>query len=577
MKTNRRINMRWILIAVVILLLLFQIYYIFLVPNQRRLRREERPAEAVKKTGMVASANRHASEAGIEILRKGGNAIDAAVSAAFALGVAEPFASGIGGGGFMLIYMAKDKQVTSVDYREMAPLRATPNMYLDGNGQVMGEEMEEGHRAVAVPGTVAGLTLALKQYGTMDLKTVMEPAIELAEKGYEVSKLLNSMMESHAQKLSKFPAASQIYLKTGNPYPVGDRIYLKDLANTYRLIAKKGPEVFYKGEIAEAIEKEMKRSGKGLITREDLAAYQPVLRTPVHGTYRGYEIFSMGPPSSGGTHVIELLNIFEGYHIAGLGVNSLESIILMAEAMKKIFSERAEFMGDPDFVRIPLDDLLSKEHAEKLRKEMNTGKMSKKSPSDHIVDEPHQTSHLSVVDNEGNLVALTQTINLFFGSGVVVPSTGILLNNEMNDFIPQPGSPDSIEARKRPVSSMSPTLMLYHGRPFLTIGMPGATRIITVLPQIIMNLIDHQMSIKDAIDAPRIHCMDGEKIFMESRIPMEVRNALTSKGYTLTLKNDFDLYFGGAQGVMIDIQTGRLRGGADPRREGFVMGLTPDE
>jgi len=565
MKNKKRLKIRPILVIAALIFFSLMIYTLLSDWSQRRLPVTERHA-------MVASAHPLASKVGLEILKKGGNAIDAAVAAAFALGVVEPFASGIGGGGFMLIYMAGSKQVVTIDYREMAPLRANLKMYQTPDGQLILDRMKEGHSAVAIPGAVAGLSMALNKYGTMDLKNVMEPAIEIAENGFEVSKLLSSMMESNLQKLSKFPAAARIYLKEGLPYKVGDRLSLKDLARTYREIAKNGADVFYKGVIAEAIEKEMKL-GKGLITKEDISAYRSVFRPPVGGNYRGYEIFSMGPPSSGGTHMIELLNIFEGYDIARLGHNASESVRLMAEAMKKVFSEREKFMGDPDFVKIPLEDLLSKEHAEKLGREMSLSKIDEKVFVGALpLYQSDQTSHLSVVDSEGNLVALTQTINSFFGSGVVVPGTGILLNNQMNDFTPQKGSPNSIKPKKRPVSNMSPTLVLKDGRPFLTIGMPGATRIISVLPQILMNMIDHQMNLQEAIDSPRIHCMAGEEIFMESRIRKEVQDDLIRKEYKLVVKKDFDLYFGGAQGIVIDPETGILHGGADPRREGSVIG-----
>ena len=524
-------------------------------PGQPRV--TEKPiASHSHRSGMVASAHPLASRVGIEILKRGGNAVDAAVATAFALGVVEPFASGIGGGGFMLIYPGKNKEVITIDYRERAPLAARAGMYPSSGGQWTGDRMKEGLLAVAVPGTVAGLTLALSRYGTMDLKTVMAPSIEIAEKGYKVSKLLNSMMATNSQKLLKFPVSARIYLKNGRPYRVGDSLSLKDLAGVYRLIMENGPDVFYKGALAERIEKQMK-SGGGLITKEDLAAYQPVLRPPVRGNHQGYDIFSMGPPSSGGTCIIELLNILGSHDIAGLGFDSPESISLMAEAMKEVFSDRAKFMGDPDFTKVPLDTLLSREHARSL--------------SSHL---SNQTSHLSVADSEENMVALTQTINSFFGSGVVVPGTGILLNDEMNDFDPGENGPNSIKPGKRPLSSMSPTLVLKDGRPYLTIGTPGATRIITALTQVLMNLIDHKMTIQKAIDAPRIHCEGDKEIFMESRIPKKVRDVLTHRGYRLIIKEDFDLYFGGVQAVRIDPKTGTLQGAADPRREGSAIGFS---
>jgi gamma-glutamyltranspeptidase/glutathione hydrolase len=443
---------------------------------------------------------------------------------------------------------------------------------LTSDGKVVDDEISIGHKAVAIPGTLAGLTLALQKYGTMSLKEVMAPAIQLADEGYQVSKTLNGMMKESYEKLSKFPDAARIYLKDGLPYEVGDRLVLKDLAKTYRLIADKGPDVFYKGEIAEAIEKEMRASGKGLITREDLAAYEPAVRIPVRGTYRGYEIVSMAPSSSGGTHVIQLLNILEGYDMAKMGHNTSESLHLMAEAMKRVFADRAKYMGDSDFVSVPIKGLLSKSYAEELRKGIRADKAGEKIPAGNPVPyESGGTSHLSVADKDGNLVALTQTINHFFGSGVLVPGTGILLNNEMDDFDPRPGNRNSIEPKKRPISSMSPTLVLKDGNPYLSIGTPGSTRIISALPQILMNMIDHKMNIQEAIDAARIHCMTGE-IFMESRIPKDVRQAVINKGHNLSVREDFDLYFGGAQGISVDSKTGTLYGGADPRRDGFAAG-----
>ncbi len=530
-----------------------------------------KPVES--KNGMVVSAHPLSSKVGLEILKRGGNAVDAAVATAFALGVAEPNASGLGGGGFILIYLAKSKDIVTIDYREMAPLRARPDMYrLTAVGKVVDDEIVVGHKAVAVPGTLAGLTTALRKYGTMSLKDVIAPAIQLAEEGYPVSKTLNGLMKENFEKLQQFPAAAQVYLKDGLPYEVGDRIALKDLAKTYRLIAEKGPDAFYRGELGKAIEKEMKASGKGLITREDLAVYNPVMRTPVRGSYRGYEIISMSPPSSGGTHIIQLLNILEGYDMAKIGPNTSHGIHIMAEAMKRVFADRGRYMGDPDFVDVPVKGLTSKVYASELRKEISSDTAGQKIPAGNPVPyESGGTSHLSVVDRQGNLVALTQTINYFFGSGVLVPGWGMLLNNEMDDFNPRPGTNNSVAPGKRPLSSMSPTLILKDGKPFLSLGSPGATRIITALAQILMNVIDHKMDIQQAIEAPRIHCMTGD-IFMEGRIPKDVQQALISRGHKLSVRKDMDLYFGGAQAVMIDPRTGLLYGGADPRRDGFAAG-----
>jgi gamma-glutamyltranspeptidase/glutathione hydrolase len=402
----------------------------------------------------------------------------------------------------------------------------------------------------------------------------MEPAVQLAEQGFPVTKLLNNMMTNNAPKLLKFPAAARIYLKNGRPYKVGARLYQKDLAESYRLIAAQGPEVFYQGATAEAIAKEMQRLG-GLITREDLANYRTVVSSPVQGNYRGYEIISMGPPSSGGTQLIELLNILEGYDMARLGLNSTESIEIITEAMEKAFSDRAKYIGDPDFVKIPLAELLSKEHAEKVRKEMKIkpkGRLQGKLITGNLGQESDQTTHLSVADKDGNLVSLSQSVDAFFGSGVVVPGTGILLNDSMGDFSPDPDGPNSIAPGKRPLSNMAPTVVLKDGRPYLAIGMPGGTRITSALTQVLMNLIDHRLSLQEAINAPRIHrhTKTGE-LLLEARITSKIRSALARKGYPIVLKKDFDIYLGGAQGVMIN-ETGLLSGAADPRREGTVSG-----
>lgn len=557
-------------------LFLSALMFFFVFPSvsgTRALGEPESPPPAPEFTsGVIAAAHPLAAEVGAGILKKGGNAVDAAVACAFTLGVVEPNASGIGGGGFMLIYLPKllGAKVVAIDYREKAPAAATAAKFQKwGEGQ-----MKVGPKSVGVPGTVAGLTLALQNYGTMALKDVMEPAIQLAEQGFPVSKLLNSMMATNASKLS--PAAAKIYLKNGSPLKVGARLYQKDLAETYRLIAAQGQEVFYRGAIAEAIVKQMQRS-YGLITREDLADYRAVERSPVEGHYRGYEIISMGPPSAGGIQVIELLNILEGYDMARLGLNSPESIMVMFEAMNKAFSDRAKYLGDPDFVKIPLEELLSKEHTGKIRKGMKIKPKSQLRGKSNrrmlALQESDQTTHFSVADKDGNLVALSQSIDAFFGSGVVVPGTGILLNDAMGDFSPEPDGPNSIAPGKRPLSNMSPTLVLKNGKPFLAIGTPGGTRIPSALSQIILNLIDYHLTLQEAVNAPRVHrhTKTGE-LLLESRIPKQVRSVLAQKNYPVVLKKDFDIYLGGAQGVLVDEATGKLSGAADPRREGSVSG-----
>lgn len=532
----------------------------------------ERAAEG--RAAMVASAHPLATQAGLEILRQGGNAVDAAVATAFALGVVEPNASGLGGGGYILFYNAKTGRAECVDYREQAPARATPDMYPlspDGKG-VRDKASTIGHRASAVPGNLAGLSLALQRWGTLSLAEVLAPAIRLAEEGYPVTKTLSEMMSNYYDKLVQFPEAARVYLKDGLAYEPGDKLVLKDLARTLRLIAAQGPDVFYRGEIADAVVKEM-AAGGGLITKEDLAAYRPKLREPVRGTYRGLQLISMPPSSSGGTHVIQLLNILEGFDIAKLGTNTAAVLHVQAEAAKRVFADRAKYSGDADFVPVPTAGLISKEYAARLRETISLDKPGEKVPAGNPYSLPSGgTSHASFADRDGNLVALTQTINLFFGSGVVIPGYGIMMNDEMDDFVPVPGNANSIAPGKRPASSMSPTIVLKDGRPLLSLGSPGATRIITTLPQILMNIVDHGMDLQQAINAPRAHCQ-GAQIEVESRIPETVRDTLKAQGHRLSVRGAVDLHFGGAQAVMIDPKSGRYFGAADPRRDGFAAGF----
>lgn len=532
----------------------------------------ERPVEG--RAGMVASAHPLATKAGLEILRKGGNAVDAAVATAFALGVVEPNASGLGGGGFIVFCNAKTGKTETIDFRETAPQRATPDMYPlnpDGKG-VQNRASTIGHRACAVPGNLAGLELALRRWGTMRLADVLAPAIRHAEEGYAVTKTLSEMMTNYYDRLAQFPEAARVYLKDGLAYEEGEKLVLKDLGKTLRLIAAQGPDVFYRGEIAEAIAKEM-AAGGGLITKADLAGYQPKLREPVRGSYRGYEIVSMPPASSGGTHVIQLLNLLEGFDLAGMGHNTAAALHVQAEAGKRVFADRNQFAGDADFVRVPTAGLIAKEYAAQVRKTISLERAGEKVPPGN----PYSvgsggTSHASFADREGNFVALTQTINLFFASGVVIPGYGILMNDEMDDFSPVPGQANSIAPGKRPSSAMAPTIVLKDGRAQLSLGSPGATRIITTLPQILMNLIDHRMDLQQAINAPRAHCTGGA-IELEARIPERVREELIRRGHRLSVRGAVDLHFGGAQAVMLDAQTGRYYGAADPRRDGYAEGL----
>lgn len=531
--------------------------------------------EVMSPNGMVSSAHPLASQAGVGMLRSGGNAVDAAVAAAFAIGVAEPFTSGIGGGGFMLVRMAEaslgQDQTAFIDYREVAPKSAAPDMYQVEDGKVVGRENEIGHKAVAVPGSVAGMAMALELYGTKSLPEVIEPAAKLGQDGIPVGPFLKAAMDRNVDRLRKFPHAARIYLKGGQPFEPGDTLVNPDYARTLRLIGEKGPEAFYQGEIAQALAHEMEAHG-GLVSLEDLASYRPVLRQPVRGTYRGCEIISSPPPSSGGTHVVEILNMLEGFDVRGMGHGSPESLHLLAEAFKRAFRDRQAFMGDPAFVKIPLQALLSKDYARDRIASFDPACAARPAAGRPSNYEGHSTTHLSVMDSRGNAVSLTQTVESFFGCGVVLPGYGFILNDQMHDLDPVPGGPNSVAPGKKPLSSMSPTIVLRDGRPFLAVGSPGSKRIITAVAQVLSNVLDHGMGIQQAINSPRIHVED-DPLFLEGRIAESTREGLRARGHHLEIRSDLDYFFGGAHGVLLDVRSSEFHGGADPRRDGRAVGV----
>lgn len=525
--------------------------------------------------GVVSAAKPEASEVGIEILKKGGNAVDAAVATAFAIGVLEPNASGIGGGGFMLIRMAKAKESIIIDFREVAPGKASPTMFkVDENGKVINDEITVGGKASGVPGEVAGLLTALEKYGTMNRKVVMKPAIDFAKNGIPVTRNLAEIIADNYEKLDKFPATSAIYLKEGLPYEVGDVIKNPDLAKTLEKISKEGKKGFYEGEIAQKIEEEIGKQG-GIITQNDLKNYKVKERKPVIGNYRGYTIISTPPASSGGVHVIELLNMMENYDLKAIGDNTSKAWHLWSEAMRQMFADRGKYMGDMDYTNVPLKGLSSKKYAKELIKNFNLEKPSKdKVPGNPGKYESESTTHISIMDKEGNMVGITKSINYFFGSGVVIPKTGILMNNHMDDFVAVEGQKNSIEAGKRPLSSMSPTAVLDpQNRPFLVVGSPGATRIITAIALTISNVIDHGMNIQEAINAPRITQFQFGTLKSEGRISVNAYNELKGMGHEIEIKADYEPYFGGVHAVLMNYETKQLEGGADPRRDGQAIGF----
>lgn len=533
------------------------------------------PKDEISANGMVAAAHPLAAQTGVEILQKGGNAIDAAVATAFALNAVEPNASGIGGGGFMLIRFAETGEVIVLDYREVAPGASTKDMFASEQASEEGWS-KLGGKAVGVPGTLMGLKTALDEYGTMTLEDVMTPAMNYMENGFEITETFSQMINDNYEKLTNWNDPFEIaYLKDGLPLETGDTLIQEDLANTYREILDKGIEHLYGGELGQKIVDAV-QAQDGILELQDLKEYQPRMLKPITGDYRGYDIFSMPPPSSGGTHLIQILNIMENFDIANMNYHGPTHISIMAEAMKMAFADRAKYMGDPAFATdMPLEGLTSKEYAKSLADQIVIKEPKMEVPAgDPAGYEHHSTSHISVIDAEGNAVALTQTINYFFGSGVIVPDVGVIMNNEMDDFAKSPDSPNAPEPGKIPLSSMSPTIIEKDGEPFMILGTPGGTRIFTAMTQIISNVVDFGMGMDEAIEAPRMHCYsyggEARPIYVESRVPAITIEALRVMGNEVEVRGAHDLYFGGAQGIML--KNGVLFGGGDSRRDGVAVG-----
>ena len=527
---------------------------------------------------MVATQDARATRVGLEVLRSGGNAVDAGVAIAFTLAVTLPRAGNLGGGGFMLIHDAKTETTVAVDYREVAPARATEDMYLDAKGEVDTERARFSYLSVAVPGTVAGLALAAERYGSRPWKALIEPAIRLAEEGFDVSQDMADSLSARRERLAAWPETKRIFFDSDDhPLAAGERLVQRDLAWSLRQIAESGPEAFYQGEIAQRIASDMAANG-GLITLEDLKAYRAVVREPVSGSYRGYDIASMPPPSSGGVHLIQILNILEGFPIAYLGHNGASTIHLMAEAMKLAYADRSKFLGDPDFTRVPVKGLVSKAYAESLR---NTIDRHRARPAEQIAPgapgpfESNETTHFSVMDKFGNVVSNTFTINFSYGTGIVAAGTGMLLNNEMDDFSAKPGVPNAygliggaanaVAPRKRPLSSMTPTIVFKNGKAVLATGSPGGPRIITTTLQIIMNVVDHGMNLAEATFAPRVHHQWlPDELRIEAGLSPDTTRLLVEKGHRVVEKDAM----GSTQSVMAT-EMGFF-GASDPRRAGAL-------
>ena len=532
----------------------------------------------LSRNGMVASQEATATRVGVEILKQGGNAIDAAVAVGFALAVTLPRAGNLGGGGFMLIHDAAGNETVALDYREMAPAAASRDMYLDADGNVDKQKARFSHHAVGVPGTVAGLALAQELYGTLPLERVIAPAIALARDGIVVSEDLAASLASRRKRLSQWSASAAIFYKPdGGLYKPGERLVQADLARSLALIATQGPSAFYEGEIGERIAAEMAAHG-GPITLADLQAYAPVVREPVRGRYRDVEIASMPPPSSGGIHIVQILNLLERWPIGELGHNSAEAIHLMAEAMKLAYADRSEHLGDPGFWRVPMQGLTSKAYAAELAQSIDSKRARSAeeiAPADPMPFESNETTHFSVMDNKGNVVSNTYTLNFSYGTGITAAGTGILLNNEMDDFAAKPGVPNAygliggdanaVAPRKRPLSSMSPTIVFRDGEPWLATGSPGGSRIITTVLQIIMNVVDHEMNIAAATSAARIHHQWlPDELRVETGLSPDTIRLLEELGHKVVVKNAM----GSTQSIM-RAEIGFL-GASDPRRRGAL-------
>jgi len=530
---------------------------------------------------MMATQGKLSTDAGREILKRGGNLVDAAVAISFALSVERPQSTGLGGGGFMLLALPGWSSPIALDFREEAPMKAHEKMFLNQKGEVIPNLSSEGIFSGGVPGLVAGLTEVHQQFGKLPLKMVMSPAIRMAKNGFFVYPYLAHCLKETQELLGKYPASKKIFFhQDGSLLREGDLLVQKDLAKTLELIAEKGKNGFYQGKVAEKIVLTQKKYG-GLITLNDLNQYRPRTRKPVHGTFKGYDIYSMGPPSSGGTHVIEILNILENDPLKEFGAGSAMSVHQVAEAMKLAFVDRAAYMGDADFVSVPVKGLISKEYAHQLREKIRPNKtleVSSLQPGKASSYESPETTHFTLMSSDGAVISSTQTINGYFGSGIVIGDTGVLLNNEMDDFATKVGEQNIygavggeknlIEPKKRPLSSMSPSIVYENNRPLLALGTPSGTRILTCVAQTLLNYLDYQMPLYESLASVRFHHQwHPDELWVEDPgLSVEVEKTLTDLGHHIKRKNL------GCRIQAVALEKGTLHGVSDPRGEGTAGG-----
>lgn len=534
--------------------------------------------------GMVASVEPYATSVGVYILRRGGNAVDAAIAVALALAVTWPEAGNLGGGGFMLIRKA-DGTAEAIDYRERAPIAATKTMYLDANGNVIKDLSLVGYKAIAVPGTVAGLALASKRHGKLSWGELVQPAVDYARNGFAVSEYLRrSLMNKRTvERMKLFPESWRIYQRDGKPFEIGDMFVQPELAETLDRI-QKDPTDFYRGETARRLVADIQAHG-GIITSEDLAQYEPTVRKPLRGTYRGNEIITMPPPSSGGIALIEMLNMLEAYDLRAMGWHSSQQVHTMVEVMRRAYADRAKYLGDTDFVKVPAMGLMSRDYASKRRADIDRAHATGSKvilAGDPLPYESPQTTHFTVVDPWGTVVSSTYTLNESYGSAVTAAKTGILLNDEMDDFTSKPGVPNAygliqgeanaIQPHKRPLSSMTPTIVVKDGKLWFAVGSPGGSTIINTVLQVIINVVDYDMNIQEAIDAPRFHhqWLPDEIYWEPFEFSRDTWDAVVRLGHTFRTRAEF---IGDAHGVMIDPSNGTRLGASDPRRGGTAAGF----
>lgn len=536
------------------------------------------------KHGMVASVSEIASQIGVDIMKRGGNAVDAAVAVGLALAVVWPEAGNLGGGGFMMI-RRNDGKAVAIDYREMAPAAAHRNIYLDSKGDYIKDSSVIGHRAAGVPGTVAGFAHALEKYGTMKWADVCEPARKLAADGFPVWYSLEQSLKQSGKNLALFPESNRIYLRNGKPYEDGEIFQQPELAATLARLIQEGPREFYEGRTARMIADTMQKNAGGWMTMEDLKNYQVKEREPLRTKYRGHEIITMPPPSSGGIALIEMLNILSRYDLKAMGFNSSREMHVKVEAMRRAFADRAEFLGDTDFVKVPVAGLVSKKYADTVAASINLAQASSSEKIKHgkpTAYESTETTHFTVVDKDGNVVTNTYTLNGSFGSAVTVEGAGVLLNNEMDDFAAKPGSPNmygllqsernAVAARKRPLSAMTPTIVLKDGKLWFALGSPGGPTIINTVLQTLINVIDHGMTMQEAVDAPRIHhqWMPDEIVYETGGVVADVKDKLQAMGHKFAAQPRRTI--GDCEAIMVEDQTGVRLGASDPRRGGKSVG-----